>query len=275
MLRGFWERARTSTPFGSNVVVSMGTNMILVAWLRVPGPFRPEPRQSPALLRYGLPSLVGATPRLLNMRLDQLLMATFLAPHSLGLYAVAVAWSGAMAPLLNAVGDVLFPHVASRKILHEQISALAQGMRLGIALAIGLCIILILATPAVIPFLFGEEFSPAIPSALVLLVAAAILNLNLILEEGLRGLGQPKAVMWAELVGFLVMLTALSILLPRLDILGAATASLLGRSAVAVCLSLHAHRLTERSLVQLFLPTKADLTVLLEKLKAMAVQIHS
>jgi len=89
---------------------------LLVVRLRVSGPFRPEPRQSPALLRYGLPSLVGATPRLLNMRLDQLLMATFLAPHSLGLYAVAVAWSGAMAPLLNAVRDALFPHVASQEI---------------------------------------------------------------------------------------------------------------------------------------------------------------
>ena len=57
----------------------------------------------------GLPSMLNVLPQTLNLRLDQMLMTAALEPALLGLYVVAVAWSGILSPLVSAVGRVVPP----------------------------------------------------------------------------------------------------------------------------------------------------------------------
>ena len=65
------------------------------------------------MLTYGLPCMMTGLPQMLNLRLDQIAMAALLSSRELGLYVVAVAWSGGAAPLLNSIGAVLLPAVAA------------------------------------------------------------------------------------------------------------------------------------------------------------------
>ena len=117
--------------------------IIPVGWVvmrRTPGPFWPQISHWKPMLGFGLPCVISTVPQVLNLRLDQMLMAGLLPARLLGLYVVAVAWSSATAPLLTALGAVLFPRVASQSTPEQQARALAQGSRLAILASLVLAV---------------------------------------------------------------------------------------------------------------------------------------
>jgi O-antigen/teichoic acid export membrane protein len=251
------ERARPGFLAGA-YVCALSLLIIPVGWIvmrRTPGPFWPQLRHWKPMLGFGLPCVISAMPQTLNFRLDQMLMAGLLPARLLGLYVVAVAWSSASTPFLNALGAVLFPRVASQPTREQQVRALAQGSRLAILASLVLAVAVMALTPRMMPLLFGAKFAAAIPTALVLVVAGAVSAFNLVTEEGLKGLGCPSAVMWAEFGGLAVTAVSLWLMLRPFEIMGAALASLLGYSAVAVLLVAAERSLTGYSLASLLCPT--------------------
>lgn len=231
----------------------------LVLRRRVAGPYRPDPEHWRPMLKYGVPSVLGGVPQLLNLRLDQLLMAAFLPTETLGLYVVAVTWSGAVAQLPNALGTVLFPRTAAQSDARQRAQVFAQGSRLAALTALSVAAAVALVTPWAMPLVFGGRFAAAVPAGLVLVFAAAIAAVNSVLEEGLRGLGRPAVALWAELAGLAVTATALLMLLMPFGIVGAAVASVLGYSTVLATLVVFIRRLTGCSLATLFLPSQHDI----------------
>jgi O-antigen/teichoic acid export membrane protein len=232
----------------------------------VRGPFLPDPNNVGPMLRYGAPCMMTGMPQMLNLRLDQMLMAALLPPRDLGLYVVAVAWSGAAAPLLSAVSSVMTPAVASATDAAHGARRLAVGARTTSALALIICLSLAVVTPIAITILFGESFRASIPAALVLIPAAGVLGLNLVLQEGLRGSGRPYAVLRAELTGLVVTTVTLVATLHPMGIMGAAIASLLGYSTVLGVLLINARRYAGVSLRELLLPQITEIRLTLERL---------
>jgi len=233
---------------------------------RVPGRFLPDPDKWPSMLRYGFPCMLTMMPQVLNLRLDQMLMAGFLPPRELGLYVVAVAWSNASWPVVNAVGAVIMPAVASASYDTQGAQRLATGARATVALALVFCVLIAAITPSAIVIFFGEGFKKSIPAALVLVPASSILGLNFVLQEGLRGMGRPYAALQAELAGLVTTAAALAAMLRPMGIMGAAVASLLGYSTVTVVLLRSARRYAGMSLTALVLPRMAELRSGLEML---------
>ena len=201
------------------------------------------------LLRFGLPAMATAAPQLLNLRLDQTVMAGFLSNKQLGYYVTAVGWSTSISLLLNGFGFVLLPVIARVREVGEQRRVFKSLVLRGAALSFGLVTIALLITPLVFPsrFVFGESYRPAIPSAMVLIVGGGVLGFNQIVSEGVRGLGYPTLALRSELGGLLVTAVGLAALLPPFGILGAAYASVLGYSAVSAFLLIGAWRSDGRS----------------------------
>jgi O-antigen/teichoic acid export membrane protein len=191
-------------------------------------PFLPEIRQWRPMLGYGLPLALVSIPLLLNMRLDQMLMTALLMPRLLGLYAVAVAWGGAVSPLLSAVGIVLFPRVASQPSVAGSMSTLAKGFSLTVALGIVVGGLVLILTPIAVPLIFGVEFKPAVPPAMVLVLGGVASSIKGTLGEGVRGLGESKVILLGEGLGLAVTAVGLILLLRPAGMIGAATASVLG-----------------------------------------------
>jgi O-antigen/teichoic acid export membrane protein len=237
---------------------------------RVPGPFTPDKRKLSPMLHYGLPCMITGVPQLLNSRLDQMLMAALLPPRDLGLYVVAVAWSSAPAPLLNAVGAVTTPAVASAADHAQGARQMAAGARATAALALVLCLGLEFLTPLAIAILFGERFRTSVPAALVLVPATGVLGLNLVLQEGLRGLGRPYSALQAELAGLVVTAAALAALLRPMGIMGAAFASLLGYTTVTVVLLYNARRHAGTPMRALLMPHVSEIISTLTRLGSAA-----
>jgi O-antigen/teichoic acid export membrane protein len=120
-------------------------------------------------------------------------------------------------------------------------------------------VILMTLTVPMVPLLFGERFATVVPAALVLVVANAVAGWNSVIEEGLRGLGHPIAMMWAELGGLAIMAVSLLFLLKPLMIMGAALASLLSYTTVSILLLTYGRRLTGYSLATLLCPTSREI----------------
>jgi len=238
--------------------------VLLTLYRKVPGPYRPEPGLWKPMIAFGLPSVVTVVPYNLNLRLDQMLMAAIFAPALLGIYVVAVAWAAIMSPVFQAIGIVLFPHIASHATRSEQVPVLTRVLRLGVPLALLSAGVLALVTPWGLPLVFGSRFAASNASAVVLVFAGAVLGINQILGEGLRGLGAPKAVMWSELGGLAVTLASLAMLLKPMGIMGAAVASLLGYGTVAIQLLYWTRRLTGCSLSEMLLLRGSDMVDVLD-----------
>lgn len=243
--------------------------MLAYARLRLGGRARAERSLASPLLRYGLPSFLTVLPTVLNQRLDQLLMAGFLPARVLGLYVVAVAWSAVLSHVMIAFAYSLFPRIASETSSEERRDQLfTMGLRTGLLLSVGVGLLVAPLTPIGIRLLFGSDFGDAVPAALILVVAAVVVGWNQVGEEGLRGLGRPGDVLRAELVGLATTLGALALLIARYEIIGAALASLLGYSAVAVMIVHAARRATG-------LPVRRLLVVDQQDLAAIRSSLHS
>ncbi len=256
-------------------LAGMSAVLLLIAVVvrrRVSGSFAPEVRNFAPLLRYGMPCVLSTLPQFLNLRLDQMVMTAFLPPITLGLYVAAVAWAGAINPLLTAIAAAQFPEVAAKSHLPDRIRTFVRGTRLAALIGIVTALMLTVATPLAIKLFFGTQFRGAVPSALILVPAGAVAGVNVVMEDGLRGLGHPARVMRAELAGLAVTAACLALFLRPFGILGAAIASFFGYSAVGISLVGAAGRVAGVSAVELLAPRAEDARMLMNRMCALARQ---
>ena len=183
------------------------------------------------MLAYGAPTLAASIPHWLNLRVDQLIVIALLDARALGLYVVAVAWSGAAHPLAEVVAHNAVPALAG---VNDTCQRSRLVYRAGAVAAIASSALLLAATPILLPVIFGADFRAAIPVALILVLAGGVDATNAVGAECLRGVGRPRAVLWAECIGLAVTAVVLPILVLVGGIIGAATASLVSYVVILV-----------------------------------------
>ncbi|GMQ78948.1 MAG: lipopolysaccharide biosynthesis protein [Anaerolineae bacterium] len=231
---------------------------------------RPSLSRSGKLLHYGLRSVAGSAPSELNVRVDQLLMALLLTSAELGIYVVAASWSLILNPFARAISDVVFPHIASVSSYLQQHSLFAASVRLSLLSTTMATIVLLAITPVVVPAIFGDSFQAAVPISMILLVAGVFYVINMVLSNGLRGLGFPEAPAYAEILGLGGTILLLVILLPRFGIIGAAFASLLAYALAFGVLLIFAVYKTPLTLGSLLVPTRGDIQNIRQQLNALS-----
>jgi len=189
------------------------------------------------LLKYGARSYIAGLSWIANARIDQFIMSFSISASQLGIYAVAVSYAGVLFPILGALANVLFPHIAGVKpqiAVRKIWNALSVTLLLGI---MGATILAILA-PWGIPWLFGEAFYASVPPTRLLLIGSIFLGGNYVLGDGLRGLNKPGLPSIGETIGLVATISGLLILLPSMGIMGAAWTSLASYSIVFIILIL-------------------------------------
>lgn len=241
----------------------------------VPGPFIPNFGHLGKMVRFGVPTVLGAFPSQLNFRLDQMLMIAFLPVNTLGLYVVAVSWSSSVNLLLSSLGVTIFPRVASYTDPKLRALALSQGTRLSVIAAVVSAAPLLVVTPWLLPLMFGTKYVASIPAALLLVVAGGVAAVNMVFEEGLRALGCPAAVLWAQLIGLGVTIVGLAVLLIPLQSVGAAIASILAYSLTTVSLAFQARRITGCSSSELLCPRLSEMRLLWDRIRPFGVRMRA
>ena len=258
LLLGWWAFSHPNAiPISEWYLVSIlacGLPFLIVVNRRLTGTLRPDFRLAPDLLRFGIPSALASLPQTINLRFDQILIIALLPARVLGFYIVAVAWSGGVAPVLSAIGSVLFPHISAEMDTERRGYLLARALQGSTLVAIATSVPFMLLAPVGLPLVFGARFAPSIPSALLLVPAGAILAWAGVAEEGLRGLGRPTIVLTAELAAAAVTVGTLPLLLHTYGIFGAAIASFLGYLTVAIVAVTAISRSTHHSVALLVTP---------------------
>ena len=226
------------------------------------------------MLRFGTPLFLATLPQVVNLRFDQLLIANLAAADQLGLYAVSVSWAGLGLPLMAAIGSVLFPRLAAMD-RRPAAAALARSSRAGVVIAVVIGVASAVSAPALVPTLFGRSF--AVPFALPLVLAAStsLLGLNDLLEEGLRGLGESRSVLQAELVGLTMTAPLLFILVPRFGITGAALASLAGYTTITATLARRIGVGHQLHVSDLLVPRRNDVHDMAQRARALTARRRS
>jgi O-antigen/teichoic acid export membrane protein len=183
---------------------------------------------------YGGTTALVMLPYQLNLRLDQLLLSVLASEHSLGLYAVATAWSSMLSVIGSGFSTVVLAH-STRVDATDIVATLAlfRKVRKAVLLVIVAGVLAAIAAPIGLPLLYGSNFSGAIAPALVLCVASIPLYANIVLHEFARGLGLPGAGVRPEVAGLAINVVGLSLMIPRYGPMGAAVASLLSYTMVS------------------------------------------
>src|SRR5207302_4114647 len=116
-----------------------------------------------------------------------------------------------------------------------------------------------LAAPLVLRYLYGTAFLEATQTLRILLVASVVLGTSGIVISGLNGFGHPGLSTIARLSSAAVTVVSLLLLLPRLGIVGAALASLMGYSATLIVALFWLLQRRELSFWSILRPRRADL----------------
>lgn len=161
--------------------------------------WQPDRKLRGRLIKFGLYGHVGTLSPVDSLRVDQVIGSIFLSSSSLGLYAVASAFTNVPRFLAHSAGLIAYPAIAknaqsktARRMVFQYFFAISL-------LNIGVSILLIFMMPLVIPWLFGIEFIGSVSLAQILIVGTTLAASRRILVECLRGLGYPSVSTFAEL----------------------------------------------------------------------------
>lgn len=216
------------------------------------------------LLRYGLASWSASVPTFLNRRLDQLAMAALVDPRILGLYAVAANMGILVTSVIASVANVALPHVATTADPEARRQFARRYIRFSVVAGLLCGGGMMVATPLLIPLVFGASFAPAIVPALILIPASVIQGVATVTEDILLGLDRARSVTWAEGIGLLVTGTGLVWTLPRFPLVGAAATLLVACSVVLFLVLRAASHHVGGSIHEFVVPTHSDWRDVLE-----------
>jgi O-antigen/teichoic acid export membrane protein len=171
-------------------------------------------------IAFGAKSWTGSLALIANARLDQLLMITAVSPRELGLYAVATTIAGTATLGTQALNPPLMTRIAageSHLAPHAVRVTLAGTALLNLALA--------LASPILLPLLFGADFRAAVGMTIVLLGAGVPFAATSVVSSALQADGAPSIPSIAEAIAIVITVAGLAALLGPFGGMGAAVVS--------------------------------------------------
>jgi len=180
-----------------------------------------------AIVRFGLRGVIGSVSPIDDVRLDQFIVGLVLDARALGLYVAAVAFCNLPRFVALSIGAVSYPRIAAARLSPEAWLMVRHYLVLGMFTVGATVSILLLAIPTILPLLFGESFSGAVPLGRILLLAAFFLSMHRLMIELARGLGHPGYGSITELINASVFLLGVVV------VTGAATVQDVAWSVVA------------------------------------------
>jgi O-antigen/teichoic acid export membrane protein len=212
----------------------------------------PQRELAGSLLRYGVKISAGELTSTVNLRLDQMILASLFPAVQLGLYTAAVSAAQLAEVLAYAFRMVVTPRVAAQRTAEGRVRMLGMYFRRYWLVSVPYCVALAVALPLAIPLLLGKAYAQSIPVAEILLLGSVLVAARQVLAAGAQALGDAWLNSKAELVALPVTVITLLVLMPRLGILGAAISSVLayGTQAAVVLVGLNSrHGIKLRSLL--------------------------
>jgi O-antigen/teichoic acid export membrane protein len=221
---------------------------------------RPDRRLMGESIRFGVRAWLGGLARLLNARVDQVLLGIIATQAVLGTYAVAVNASEVLFYLPSAVATALLPAVARSRAA----AGVEQTLRVFRAVMIITTVTVVVAAllgPMLVPLVFGQAYAGSVEPFMWMLPSAFGFAASAVFSNALLASGAPALSSVGPATSLVVGITLDLILIPILGATGAAIAAsaalLSGGAAAAVAYGIRAG-LRPSALI----PRRADVAML-------------
>jgi O-antigen/teichoic acid export membrane protein len=217
-------------------------------------------RQMLATIGLGLPAILGNLATFFNYRLDVFVVNYFLNPAAVGIYSLGVVVSEALWQIPRAAALALFPRTA-RTVNEDatQFTCLIVRQVLLIATVTG--ILVAIASPFVIPLVFGSRFAGSVEVVWWILPGTITLAVAKIMCADLAGRKKGYFASIFAFVSFLLTLCLDFTLIPKRGINGAAMASSISYIFNSMLLATVLKRELRVQWKDLFVPQRAELVV--------------
>jgi len=204
-------------------VVACGWFSNLLGWRALGVSPRGGGRVRP-MLAYGIKTVPASLASMANTRLDQLLVAPILSTAALGIYAVAIGVNVLPIAVAVAVAQAGYHKVTGTPDRSEGGDRLLRKATViigatSLASAVGIALLL---EP-----IYGEAFHDAVIPALILVPGSAATGLFLVVWSTGNAIGDPALAAKAQVAGLVVTVALLPLILPALEVNGAALVSTL------------------------------------------------
>jgi O-antigen/teichoic acid export membrane protein len=206
---------------------------------------------------YGMQGQLSNIAQLFNYRFDQYLVAAFVARASVGHYAVAVSVGESVWWLSSAVAMVMLPRLTGfDKQRADEVTPIVCRNTLLVS-ALG-ALVLVAVSPLAVRVLFGREFDPAVWPLVLLMPGLVAISAARVIGSYLFSRGKAIYNLYTTVISMLATLAFGLMLIPPLEIEGAAIASSLGYGLALVISVWYYRRVAEADIAELLLPTPAD-----------------
>lgn len=215
----------------------------------------PVPALAMRLVRNGWLGQLSALSYLLMLRLDQLLIESFLDVAAVGIYAMA-AWGAELLWLVPEALNPLLVHSSADAHDKNRDRTAARAVRLGLWVTILAAVPLALLAQPLLGLLRGGVYLPAVPALWVLLPGIVAFVPGVILAGDFIGRGVPHWNTQASAITLAVNVLLCLLWIPRLGILGAAWSSTVAYAFGSALMIWRFRRVTGLPLREILLPQR-------------------
>ncbi|MCI0691260.1 polysaccharide biosynthesis C-terminal domain-containing protein [candidate division KSB1 bacterium] len=178
------------------------------------------------VVKFASPSYLSNLAQFLNYRLDVFLVSFFAGAAAVGLYTLAVALAQTTWLLSTAAATVLLPRIAAQQASHSENAAqTARITRMALWVSIAMALLLALVAEPLVTLIYGQAFRGSLAPLFWLLPGIVIFSAANVLASYIAGIGKPRLNFLVSLAGLFVTVTLNLLLIPRLNIVGAAISS--------------------------------------------------
>jgi O-antigen/teichoic acid export membrane protein len=214
---------------------------------------------------FGVKGYLANALQFLNYRLDVFVLAGVAGTAAVGQYSVAVAATGVMWLLPQALSEVLFPRVAALHARDDEQGRAARAfvetksLRHTVFVVLGSTLVLAAAIELLVVPVYGPGFRPAIELGLILLPGVALIGVAGTLSATIVGHGRPGYSLAIALVTTPITIGLYALLIPAYDATGAAVASSISYALSFLLAAVFYRRVTAAPLLPRLVPTRSEL----------------
>ncbi len=229
--------------------------------------FQLDKRIAGSLFSFGYKAYLGTVAASLHLRIDTFMLNYFLNPLMVGFYVISVAVVEKLWMLSQAVSTVLYPKVVAMKDEEEKKRFTPLVSRNTLLITILGALLLFGLSKWLIPFLYSEAYLPAVEPLQVLLVGIVAISMERILANDIVARGKPMINTYIASASLIANIILNIILIPEFGIMGAAWATSITYSLMAIVKLFVYCKLSGNSPINVIMLKRSDINLYFRAVK--------
>lgn len=183
------------------------------------------------LLKESWPYIFSSLSVMVYMRIDQLMIKSYLGTTELGVYAAILPLAMTWTFIVTTLTTSLSPYIARKKNNDEEQywKALSNIFRLYALLGWVICLGVYIVSPFIVPILFGDSYLVGIPILKIIVFVNVFINMGVAQSLWILNERKSKVAMYRTLFGAIVCIVSNVLLIPLYGIYGAAYSALIAQ----------------------------------------------